>query len=151
MEAKGGVDYGSPIQTCKKCGKLFIDKDYREIAVSGIRKTDTKKVSPFSIYIFSASLIAFIGVLVFFVMEGTFSIGILLAVTFFLSCSIYNIVTEYKEYDLRQEFLREEKRKSETRLSNYQYASFLKQIGYDVPPKYLVPPTDLTNISEQKL
>ena len=57
MEPSGGQDYGSPIQTCQKCGRQFIDKDYREIAVSGIRKTDTKKVSPNAIYLLVSYLI----------------------------------------------------------------------------------------------
>ena len=39
------ADYGSPIRQCSGCKQYFIDRDYREIAVQGIRGVDTLPIT----------------------------------------------------------------------------------------------------------
>ena len=141
-EAKGEAHYGSPILTCEKCRKPFVDKDYREIAIDGPRDSDTKKIYPYTIFICVFSLIFSIPVLVLFSMGayGTIEnddLWLLLAAVIFLSWAIYSVIRDIKSYEKRQEYLKKEKAASEERLSNYNYARFLKDIGYDVPQKYL--------------
>ena len=135
---KVGV-YGSPFKRCPSCGGSFIDKDFREIAVSGIRPVDRRRFAPGT---------ALLGVFpLLFTLCGLFvgfTIGFdttALALTFgglaVLACVVWLVYGEMKGYNSRQEYLREEARRSEERLSNPQYALALKEIGYKVPKKYL--------------
>ncbi len=155
MEAKGGVNYGSPILTCERCGKPFIDKEYREIAVDGPRDSDTKKIYPYTIFIcvftilFSGPvLFLFISYPSLFSQKDDFLL--LIVAILLVVWAIYSVIRDVKSYDERQEYLKKERAESEARLSNYQYACFLKEIGYDVPKKYLVPPSPIDSCDTQQ-
>ena len=136
--AKSGF-YGSPFQRCQLCGQQFIDKDYREIAVSGIRNVDTQHVSVGT---------AILGVFPFLFMVSGLYIGfsasfdtqtILITAggALFFAGVLWLVVSEAKGYDERQKFLKKESARSEARLQNPQYAAELKRLGYHVPEKYL--------------
>ena len=136
--AKSGF-YGSPFRRCQFCFQQFIDKDYREIAVSGIRKVDTMKVSVGTalLGVFPAMFFA-VGIWLLFVLPGnttalvlTFGGAVAVAIAVWLCWS------EAKGYAERQNFLRGETIHSEARLANPRYALALKQLGYRVPQKYL--------------
>lgn len=145
FEAKGGAHYGSPLLTCEKCGKHFIDKDYREIAVDGIRDVDKKKIAPGSIVLFLFCLLFFFVEVICFlkgesiIFDNERSLAELIISFLVALCMLYLVINEYKSYNIRQEALKKERAASEERLRNYAYAAFLKQQGYDVPKKYLVP------------
>jgi len=131
--------YGSPFRRCVFCGGTFIDKEYREIAVSGIREVDKRRVS--------LGTALFPVIPSFFILVGIYC-GIVLGFDsrsllficgglVFLFLSIYLIRSEAKDFDNRQKFLKEEAARSESRLSNPEYALALRRIGYKVPDKYL--------------
>lgn len=148
MEPKGGVFYGSPIRICERCGNTFIDNEYREIAVNGIRKADTKRIYPNSIARFIFFSFFFLVGLYLLYLDGlsdvpdTPTLWYLIITSILLIVDIYFLIIEYREYDERQCYLAQERKESEERLSNIAYAHFLKEIGYDVPEKYLVPKDD---------
>lgn len=120
--------YGSPFRRCAYCSQNFVDKDYHEIAVEGIREPDTQKVSTGTILIsiagamFSLALMnsdyAFFGIILLFL-------------------SVCSILHEFLTYKKRQAFLQKEKEASEQRLKNPGYALALKKLGVNVPEKYL--------------
>lgn len=120
--------YGSPLRRCGKCGNNFIDKDYIEIAVSGIRTVDNMKVSPLSIIICIFSII----------FSPILAIGVHIALgVIVLLIGIYLPFQEYRDSKNRKEWLQNETKESYKRLSNPQYAQFLLQLGYNVPPEFL--------------
>lgn len=145
FEPKGEGHYGSPLLTCEKCGKHFIDKDYREIAVDGIRDVDKKKIAPGSIVLFLFWLLFFFAEVILFlngqsiIFDNKRSFAELIIVLLIALFLLYQIISNYKSYNIRQEILEKERLASESRLQNYQYALFLKQLGYSVPKKYLDP------------
>lgn len=145
FEPKREGHYGSPLLTCEKCGKHFVDKDYREIAVDGIRDVDKKKIAPGSIVLFLFWLLFFFAEVMLFlngqsiIFDNKRSFAELIIVLLIALFLLYQIISNYKAYNIRQEILEKERLASESRLQNYQYALFLKQLGYSVPKKYLDP------------
>lgn len=125
--------YGSPIRVCEYCHNTFIDKDFIEIAISGIQPIDKKKVSPQAIAILVSGVFFFI--LSLYLLSEVW-IFFPLALLMF-GFSIYNIIDEYRGYEKRIVYLENESVESKKRLSNPQYALALKEIGYKVPSKYL--------------
>ena len=76
MQPKGTGFYGSPIRHCSKCGKDFIDKDYREIAIDGIRNVDTQKLSGDTIFAcFGPTFMAIACVILYIGDRSLFSTG----------------------------------------------------------------------------
>ena len=139
MQPEKSGFYGSPFRKCSLCGNTFIDKDYREIAVSGIRNVDTQRFSfgAAALGIFP-SLFMVIGLWLGF-SSGFDTRSILFSCggALFVSVVVWLVLSEVKGYDERQKFLKEESARSEARLQNPQYAAELKRIGYRVPEKYL--------------
>ena len=43
--------FGTPLKLCPHCGKLYVDKDIQELAITGPRKQDTVFVGPASLRI----------------------------------------------------------------------------------------------------
>ena len=120
--------YGSPLKQCLKCKNIFIDSEYREIAIDGIREVDTKVISPAGIFYSVMSL--FIAICSF---AGGYSpIGI-----FFIIGALYLSLNEILSYKRRQEALKKYAQESEKRMQNLQYAQLLKTCGHYVPDKYL--------------
>lgn len=132
--------YGSPLRRCQKCGNFFIDKDYREIAISGIREVDTQRVSTGTMV---ESAIPIIGSCIYFCIaqDGTRWAALIV----FLIC-VGSVVSEYRGYDKRIAHLEQEKAESYRRMSNPQYAMMLKTLGYDVPDEFLI----IDDISDEK-
>ena len=133
LESKGAGYYGSPVRTCNKCGQTFIDKDYREIAIQGIREIDTQKISARTILFLIIGI--FFGVGIFYLFDVDV-ISVIVAIIAVLLPTL-NLISEYRNYGKRQAYLTMEKINSERRLENHEYAVFLKSLGYDVPKKYL--------------
>lgn len=136
----GDYRYGSPVKNCPKCNAEYINPVFHEIETDGISPDafDMKRL-----------LIGLIAGVIFFVIGAgihyfevttqnfyhTSYIAIMLisaiAVLFSIA-NIFLIKTGFKEKRT------EKKRKESTkRLSNPEYALKLKNLGYNVPEKYL--------------
>ena len=132
-EIKNTSHYGSPIRTCNFCGKIFVDKDFIEIAVSGIHERDERKISITSL------LSVFMGIVcaIFFLTSFDIDIFSIIISALAVLIPVWLAYSDFKEYGERQAFLKREKHASEQRLKNHEYALMLKEFGYDVPSKYL--------------
>lgn len=136
--------YGSPIRTCRQCGRQFVDKDYEELALRGEEGIVKKHVAPGKVFsillfgsVFGVLLIDGTGTFTHFPGEEDF---LLIGFCALLFCGfLYSAFSEYREYNKRIKEQVKELRASEKRLSNRQYALQLKDLGYKVPEKYLAP------------
>ncbi len=132
---KNQIEYGTPIQKCPSCGEVFIDRDYHEIAIDGIRKVDTKHISGGTLFHSSLSFVFGTFLLIASIYSG--SIGYSLVSIGVIALGAYELWDEYRGYDERQEWLQRETQESERRMKNPHYALQLKALGYDVPDCYL--------------
>ena len=142
MQPKGTGFYGSPLRQCSKCGELFIDKDYREIAIDGIRTADTKRLSGSTLFACTSLLFMAVALICLYINDSSlFSSGRSIWSIFFaivlLGMICFLVIDEVRGYGERQSFLEQERRNSEKRLQDYQYARFLQKLGYTVPEQYL--------------
>lgn len=132
---KNRIVYGPPIKKCTQCGEVFLDKDFSEIAIDGVRDVDKMRVSPYTVVSSGAGIA--IGMM--FLLGGITCnvlhfalLGFVIAVV-----EVYGIWSEYHGWDERQEKLRCETEASERRMQNPEYALTLKLFGYNIPNKYL--------------
>lgn len=150
MQPKNIGVYGSPLRRCQFCAKTFIDKDYREIAVSGIRHVDTKKIATGTILLGVFPALFFIlGIVLSFQLplsENKTPLYLALGGAIALLGVVYLCWAEAKGYKNRQQYLQEESQRSEMRLKSLEYASLLKELGYSVPAKYLLSQNTTTTI-----
>ena len=120
--------FGTPLKLCPHCGKLYIDKDMQELAITGPRKQDTVFVGPASLRIalmgVALGALLLIGRLTVF---ACIAFGVALA----------TLVADAALYPTRQKKLAAERVASEKRLSDPDYARALKNAGYDIPDRYL--------------
>lgn len=131
-QPKNTALYGSPFRVCSRCGKVFIDKMYKEIAVDGYNEYFLMKVQPFSIF---AIVIGIILILV-----DVLGIKVYLAAVIggiFLIAGIYFVISDIRDHEKRIAEYKKLKKESEDRLSDPEYAKALKELGYNVPSKYL--------------
>lgn len=119
--------YGSPLKQCSKCKNIFIDNEYREIAIDGVRKVDTQRISPQALVYTGISLL--MAVIQFNAGRMVWGI-VFLAIALYFSREIFT----YKSRQLKIEKLTQE---SEKRMQDLQYAQLLKGYGYNVPEKFL--------------
>ena len=138
MEPKK-IAYGSPFRTCPRCQKTYIDKSYREIAISG--KPNVYPVSPFSAIMLLFLLFGLVAILSEYRGDSFLPICIC---TFFIIIFLISMIGDWKSYDERKSAIFLETLHSEQRLANPEYASALKELGYRVPEKYLYPKGDET-------
>lgn len=128
--------YGSPLRTCDKCRKTFVDKDYVEMACQEQIEYVPKRVNAID-YI---SII--VGIIILLIsplntIDGDSSLmylfvgmGLLLLIG-----GVYMTVSDIRNYDKRCQEQEDELRKSEQRLSDPDYVMALLKIGYYVPLK----------------
>ena len=143
------ISYGSPIQTCHHCGKSFIDKDFREIGVEGIRKIDKIPITPSSLII-----------IIIFVIFGIIatSLGIdendsdeIKNGLFLFAIGVIILIVEIIKYYKRKKFFAEEEIASQKRLSDPEYAIALMQLGYNVPNEYYTTADELRFKIKQRI
>ena len=131
--------YGSPVRACEHCGKTYIDRYYRELALEDPGSLDRRKITPKNIgmLLFGSLVIILAGFL--FPEQKDLMIKILLmALGALLALSAsWVIITEYTTYGRRMQFFDEERAASEQRLSDPAYALKLKNAGFIVPERYL--------------
>lgn len=120
--------YGSPLKMCRNCQKLYIDKDYRELAITPLRSYDKAPLTS------STYLLVMTGV----ILGGVFYLAGQTAI----ACIAGGVAVMYTIADLaffptRLKKLEKEKAASEKRMSDPQYAQALKNSGFDIPDQYL--------------
>lgn len=136
MQPKGTGFYGSPIRQCATCGKQFLDKDYREIAIDGVRPVDLKRVTTGTIIL---SVLGFLfGLLLVYCYFGeTPSVWYLVGAAISIFISGYLVIGEIAGYSKRQAYLEMERKRSEIRLRDPDYVYALRKLGYYVPDSLL--------------
>lgn len=120
--------FGTPMRLCPHCGKLFIDKDRQELAVTGPRRQDRAVVGPMSLRL--ALMGGILGGLLLAARQTTLALiafGVALA----------TLAADIALYPTRQRKLRNERAASEKRLADPDYARALRRAGYDIPDRYL--------------
>lgn len=136
----GSWRYESPIRTCFKCKKKYVDTRYHEIVIDGIRP-DALSVDAAATGVLIGTVFAAIclGVTYWSISyDGSYYpmmvlLGIM-GVIMMIGCmaDFLIIITGVKKR--RFDALRE---KSDQRLQDKNYAQELLSVGYDVPEKYL--------------
>lgn len=120
--------FGTPLRLCPHCGKLFIDKDRQELAITGPRKQDLAVVNA------SSLRLALMGC----ILGGLLLIGkltVFACIAFGVAAS--TLIADLALYPTRKKKLENERLASEKRLSDPEYARALQRAGYDIPERYL--------------
>ena len=157
MPGRGTSLFGSPLRVCNSCGKGFIDKEYREIAIDGVRKADTKKVSPASIILFIVSLVP-ICFVVYAELSGFFSAGFIfgegrwgfIGMLAFSLLWVGVICSEVLGYKKRLALLEKEKEASIARLRDPAYRQALWYAHINVPSLETLQKLENENICDAK-
>ena len=120
--------FGAPMRLCPHCGKLYIDRDMQELAITGPRKQDMAVVGPASLRLALMGVV--LGALL---LIGRLTVFACIA----FGVALATLVADAALYPTRQKKLAAEKLASEKRLSDPNYARALKNAGYDIPERYL--------------
>lgn len=120
--------FGTPLRLCPHCGKLFIDKDIQELAITGPRRQDTAIVGQASLRL------ALMGVVLGALLLIS-RLNVLAYIAF--GVALVTVGADAALYPTRQKKLEAERLASEKRLSDPGYARALKNAGYDIPERYL--------------
>lgn len=136
--ARRNLSYGKPVIQCRGCGKEFFDPDVIEWELETIepnvdvyladREAKTK-----------VPILVFFCLGAFFVLEGAPVPGYIMAGIAVLMLGfkvLYKVRWKANKAKL-QEFLAGEKKASKERLGNTEYACFLKEMGVNVPKRFL--------------
>ena len=136
----GDYRYGCPLNTCPRCKAEYINPAFHEIEVDGI--------SPDAFDIKKLLLGILMGVVFFAVSAGIHYYEVTMQDHYHTSCiaimvisaiavfySISNII--FIKTGLKDKRTQKKRQESTRRLSNPQYAMRLKELGYNVPEKYL--------------
>jgi len=127
-------NYGSPLQTCPKCSKIYVDKTFHEIEIEGIRECDVSTKGSAGLMVGSA-IAAIVSLLLFSFISH---LGLIVVFLFSVIAFVYTIVDAIKiKSGKAKAELEAERQKSIQRLQNKEYAHAMKQLGYNVPEKYL--------------
>lgn len=136
----GDYRYGCPLKTCAKCNAEYINPVFHEIEVDGI--------SPDAFDIKKLLVGILVGVVFFAVGAGihyyevttqdyyhTSCIAIMIISAIAVFYAIGNII--FIKTGLKDRRTQKKRQESAERLSNPHYAMHLKELGYNVPEKYL--------------
>lgn len=132
--------YGSPLRTCKKCGKKYIDRRYREPALQGFdRRTTDPKLYKTACIICAALFILAICWYRFTTRNLGYYTNYQIGLLIMCPIAIVGCVVQYLRITggsmdrANQKYLSE----SEERLKDKQYVADLIANGYKVPDKYI--------------
>ena len=134
------IAYGTPIQTCPKCGHDYYDRRFFEPAVSGFVMGELDKKRPLKL--------GFSGLVCFLICFGVNWLQIRESGEYYVYLAIIQFVSIFVILAAIIDAIRivvGSKRKkldfimwqSDERLKNTEYAVFLKEKGLNVPEKYL--------------
>lgn len=134
--------YGSPVKTCKKCGQMYADPRYCEIAVDGIQPS-SMSVGGNVLVLALGAFILYRGIVLF----GRTQLGVPKEMQFLMpaALAVVGLILVIKSIadiiliktGLKAKKLERLKNESEDRLRDRSYAETLRQLGYNVPDKYL--------------
>lgn len=131
--------YGSPVRTCGKCGGRYRETCYHEVEIDGFRETDVSlKASNQQLWIAFAMLVVMVALNIVAVSEGKLGF-LIISVAFFVSCLRNTLQIRSGK---KTKALEKERRASQKRLENREYAQSLQKLGYAVPEKYLQEPKE---------
>ena len=134
------ITYGTPIQTCPKCGADYYDRRFFEPAVSGFVKGELDKKRPLKTFLSALACFAICFIVNFLEVRETGEYYVYLAILQFVSIIVIivaivdAILISVGSKRKKLDFLMWQ---SDERLKNSEYAAFLKEKGQDVPEKYL--------------
>lgn len=119
--------YGSPIRTCPRCGRTYLDDNFAEAGLLSEKEVKERAFSWFSIIVVLMG-----GFFLFFgIKELTVSLialGIIL-----VALGLFSIISNLKYEPSEDEKFQNELRESKQRLSNPQYVIALYELGYSIP------------------
>ena len=146
IPSNGQMQFGSPVQTCKRCKKQYVDTSYQELAISGIPDA-----------VFSVKnrlkLLALLGVI--FVVAAGLTVQCIVTqgsvpVKGFIASVLTLPMCVYVLWDILQiktgrklKKMERKREESEARLSDPVYAQTLHDAGYAVPERFLRQRNDL--------
>ncbi|MGN0634532.1 MAG: hypothetical protein ACI4JW_11780 [Oscillospiraceae bacterium] len=138
----GSKKYKSPLKLCKKCGACYADPRCHEIALEGIPR-DEFLIAPNVVLMILGGLVLWRGIYLFgmkqmdipdemqWVLPTAFSLlGAIMIIAGITQIILIKTGAKAKKFERL-------KRESEQRLSDKSYAFALKQLGCNVPEKYL--------------
>ena len=139
----GDYHYGSPIRSCQKCKRQYLDYTYHEIAFEGIRQVDVnpteeqkqdKRKQGIVAVVVGLAAIAFGIVMIFFgwIAPWPFLIGGVAV------AGGVGLMKESGEKGLAKtrEKLEQERQASFQRVGDPNYIAALRSMGYQLPPNY---------------
>lgn len=132
--------YGSPIRICKSCGKKYVDKRYREVAIQGFDKRSVNELFYLKGALFFLALMIICLAVLWSTANflGFYSLkGVFCAVGCAIGCVGCGVM--YLRIKLGIETKDNDKllKESEERLKDKAYVQELIDAGYDIPEKYL--------------
>lgn len=136
------VQYKSPVKICRKCGTMYADPRCHEIALDGI-PPDTFSVRSNAVFAIIGALILYRGIYLF----GKYQLGVpnkmqWMLPSVFVIWGAATAVWGIAEIILIVSGMKKRKfdalkRESEERLNDKNYAAVLRNLGYEIPEKYL--------------
>lgn len=132
--------YGTPIRTCRSCGKKYLDRRYHEIAVEGIAP-DAMSVKHSMVCMLFGIVVSVISALatimqIYLWRSYSMRIAALGVIGLLISIFMLTDIIRIKSGAKQRKFLRL-RAESELRLRDQSYARELYDLGYDVPVDYL--------------
>lgn len=147
-DSKKTIFFGSPIRICPKCSQRFIDKRYQEPALSRDYKLPVRGLSTSNIVILIILALLFVlGVFLFVVVDSSLGIGWMSLSGFCFIAMIFSVIWDNAHFDKLLRKAQEELHASQLRIESFEYACLLKQLGYSVPEKYLIPANAQTDFN----
>lgn len=131
---------GSPIRTCGRCGNIYLDRRYHELAAENIPENELKVSKGLKIFALGLALLLFSGGFTLYTIyfSGYYYMKVMIIIVMSVVIMIFGIVDMIRTATgakLRK--LEKERTESEQRLMNRDYARQLAELGYNVPDRYL--------------
>lgn len=135
----GGCYFGSPIQTCKKCGAEYLDPRFHEAAIEGVGNTLSVKNALKRLALFAGCCAASVIVnLLDIWFENKYYPILNITAVAFGAMTIYGIVDIIRiKTGSKAKSMEKKRLESAARLQDPEYAMKLYVSGYPVPPEYL--------------
>lgn len=134
--------YKSPVKKCKKCGTVYADPRCHEIAIEGIPR-GMFSVPAYAVMLVIGALMCWRGIYLFGVRQLSVPDAVqwLLPALFTVSGAVMAIAAVAGIIAIRTGVKEKRfdrlRRESEARLGDKNYAYLLRDLGYQVPEKYL--------------
>lgn len=130
--------YGSPFRICNKCGKMYIDKSFQEMAFLSEKKYTPPRIDPWTIMGYLGGIFLLIVGGISYSRYGIYDLTLLFLFSglLFLAINIYSTISDIRNYKHRCHLYEEELSNSLRRVTNPDYLKALINIGYKVPKEY---------------